>query len=330
MASQQQNEIILDDLSSKSKILGINVSGMKIIAAYGDMNGLIYERVQTETPAGLSFLEGFDLICAQADKLIKLCRAQGLSTPEVISLAVSGPVDLWRGIMMSPADLPGWEEAPLSGRLGVRYNLPVFIEQRSNAAALAEKYYGAGRDVDDQIFLDLEPVVAVGIIQDGTICHGSNDAAGEIGRIRMAEGGPAGLDHPGSLTGFASGLGMAELASLRYPELWPTPPKPYELVQAVNAGQDEAVGVVVEAADHLGKALLWLIFTLDPELVVFGHPGDVLGEALLTPLRDAVLRHGGAEARLLPRLALSKLGAKLDDTAALMAVIDAFKHHHRA
>ena len=329
MMASQQNEHSLDELSITSKILGINVSGLKTVAVYGDMNGLVYERLQMETPADTDFLAGFDAICAQADKLLKLCRAQGLSSPEVISLAVSGPVDLHRGIMMSPQDLPRWDEAPLKGRLGVRYNLPVFIEQRSNAAALAEMYFGAGTGVEDQIFLDLEPVVAVGIIQGGAICHGSNDAAGDIGLMRMAKGGPAGLGEPGSLTGFASGLGMAELAAVRFPDLWPTPPQPYELVRAVNAGQEEALKVVAEAADHLGKALLWLIFTLDPELVVFGHPGDVLGEALLNPLRDAVLRYGGAEARLLPRLALSKLGAKLDDTAALAAVIDAFRKRRK-
>jgi glucokinase len=328
MASQQFDYSV-DELSITSKILGINVSGLKTVAVYGDMNGLVYERLQMETSADTDFLAGFDAICAQADKLLKLCRAQGLSSPEVISLAVSGPVDLHRGIMMSPRDLPLWDEAPLKGRLGVRYNLPVFIEQRSNAGALAEMYFGAGVGVADQIFVDLEPVVAVGIIQGGAICHGSNDAAGEIGLMRMAQGGPAGLGESGSLTGFASGQGMAELAAVRFPGVWPTPPKPYELVQAVNAGHDEALQVVAEAADHLGKALLWLIFTLDPELAVFGHPGDVLGEALLNPLRDAVLRYGGAEARLLPRLALSKLGAKLDDTAALAAVIDAFKKRHK-
>jgi glucokinase len=325
MMASQQYDNSLDELSITSKILGINVSGLKTVAVYGDMNGLVYERLQMETSPDTDFLTGFDAICAQADKLLKLCRAQGLSSPEVISLAVSGPVDLHRGIMMSPQDLPRWDEAPLKGRLGVRYNLPVFIEQRSNAGALAEMYFGAGTGVKDQIFLDLEPVVAVGIIQCGVICHGSNDAAGEIGCMRMAESGPAGLCAPGSLTGFASGSGMAELAHIRFPGLWPTPPQPYELVRMVNAGQEEALQVVAEAADHLGKALLWLIFTLDPELMVFGHPGDVLGEALLAPLREAVLRYGGAEARLLPRLALSKLGAKLDDTAALAAVIDAFR-----
>jgi len=326
----QQNEGNLETLSASSKILGINISGLKTIAVYGDMNGLIYERMQMEPPPGVPFLEGFDMICAEADKLLKICRAQGLSSPEVISLAVSGPVDLNRGIMMSPLDLPGWDEAPLKGRLGVRYNLPVFIEQRSNAGALAEMHFGAGTGVADQIFLDLEPIVSIGIIKDGQIYHGSNDAAGEIGHMRMAEDGPTGLGLPGTLTGYASGLGMAELASMRYPALWPTPPRPYELVRAVNAGEEEAQQVIAEAADHLGKALLWLIFTLDPELVVFGHPGDVLGEALLTPLRDAVLRYGGAEARLLPRLAVSKLGGKLDDTAALMAVIDPFKKRRPA
>ena len=316
----------LDKLSITTKILGINISGFKTIAVYGDMSGLVYERMQMESMPGKSFPEGLDAICALADKLLKLCRAQGLSSPEAISLAVSSPVDLSRGILMAPPDLPGWDEAPLKGRLGVRYNLPVFIEQRSNAGALAEMYFGAGTGVDDQIFLDLEPVVSVGIIKDRSIYHGANDAAGEVGLMRMAPTGPAGLGLPGSLTGFSSGLGMAELAHMRYPELWPTPPLPYALVRAVNAGQEEALQVIAESADHRGKALLWLIFALDPELVVFGHPGDLLGENLLTYLRDAVLRYGGAEARLLPRLAVSELGAKLDDTAALIAVIDAFKN----
>jgi len=112
---------------------------------------------------------------------------------------------------------------------------------------------------------------------------------------------------------------------LRYPKKWLSPPQPYELIREANTGDEKALKVVEVAADHLGKALLWLIFTLDPEKVVFGHPGDVLGETLLAPLRDSVLRYGGGEARQLPLLALSKLGAKLDDTAALMAVVHRFK-----
>ena len=147
--------------------------------------------------------------------------------------------------------------------------------------------------------------------------------------MRMMKGGPAGLGMPGSLTGFASGMGMAELAHLRFPGRWSEKPKPYEFIQAVNAGEENALAVLEEGADQLGKALLWLIFALDPDMVIFGHPGDVLGEALLSPLRDAVLKYGGGEARQLPRLALSKLSAKLDDTAALMAVIDAFKLHNK-
>ena len=319
-------ESILEELRASTKILGIHISGMKTIAVYGDMNGFIYERLQMESPSVDPFLDGFEAICGLADKLLNLCRAQGLSSPEVISLVVSGPVDLLKGVVLSPPDLPTWEDAQIKGRLGVRYNLPVFIEHRSSAAALAELYFGAGTGVRNLIFLDLEPVVSVGIVVNGTIYHGDNDAAGEIGRMRMTKGGPAGLGEPGSLTGYASGAGMAELASLRFPQRWPVMPSPYDFVHAVHQAEEEALAVVAEAADHLGKALLWLIFTLDPELVIFGHPGDLLSEALLMPLRDAVLRYGGGEARLLPRLAVSKLAAKLDDTAALMAVMDRFKN----
>ena len=71
----------LEDLSINSRILGMNITGAKTSAVYGDMNGLIYERMQMETPADRPFLEGFDAVCAQADKLMKVCRAQGLAQP---------------------------------------------------------------------------------------------------------------------------------------------------------------------------------------------------------------------------------------------------------
>lgn len=322
-------ESILDELNNTTKILGMNISGIKTVIVYGDMNGLIYERAQIETPADLPFLECFDLICSQADKLLKVCRAQGLHSPEVISLAISGPLDRLKGAVLTPPDLPMWENAPVKGRLGVRYNLPVFIEHRSSAAALAEMYLGAGVHAENLVFIDLEPVVSAGLIVGRKIYYGANDASGEIGRMRMAGSGPAGLDVPGSLTGFASGQGLAELASMRYPQKWPSPPNPYELVREVQSGDLDALAVVAEAAEHLGKAVLWLILTLDTELVLLGHPGDVLGEGLLSPLREAVLRHGGTDVRQLPRLMGTSLGPRLDDTAALMAVIDAFKSHRR-
>lgn len=315
----------VNDFTISTKILGFHISGFKTVAVYGDMNGFIYERIQSEIPGNFDFLEAFDALCSQADKLLKICRAQGLSNPEVISVAISGPVDVSTGVVLSPPDLPNWQDAQLKGRLGVRYNLPVLIDHRSNAAALAEYHFGAGVGTENLIFVDLEPVVSVGLILGGMIYHGANDAAGEIGHLRFTAEGPSGLGESGSLTGYASGLGMAELAQLRYPSRWPRGLSPYQLVKAANAGESEALAVVAEAADPLGQALLWLIYTIDPEMVIFGHPGDVLGEILLQPLRDAVLRYGGAEARQLPRLNVSKLGAKLDDTAALMAVIDAFK-----
>jgi glucokinase len=318
-------ENTVNDLSISTKILGFHISGFKTVIVYGDMNGFIYERLQGEISAEMDFLEAFDALCSQADKLLKICRAQGLSNPEVISLAISGSVDVSSGIVSSPPDLPNWGDAQLKGRLGVRYNLPVLIEHRSNAAALAEYHFGAGIGAENLIFVDLEPVVSVGLLLAGSIYRGANYAAGEIGYMRFASEGPSGLGLPGSLTGFASGLGLAELAHMRYPKRWPKRPSPYHLVKAANEGESEALAVLTEAASPLGQALLWLIFAIDPDLIVFGHPGDVLGEALLQPLRDAILRYGGAQARQLPRLSVSKLGAKLDDTAALMAVVDPFK-----
>lgn len=83
---------------------------------------------------------------------------------------------------------------------------------------------------------------------------------------------------------------------------------------------------MAEGAGQLGKALVWALAILDPELVVFGHPGDLLGDRFMNPLREAILAETGEGAKPLPRLVGSKLGAKLDDVAALMAVVDNFRH----
>lgn len=316
----------LEDLSISSRILGMNITGAKTSAVYGDMNGLIYERMQMETPADRPFLEGFDAVCAQADKLMKVCRAQGLPSPEAISLAVSGPVNLLKGEMVAPPDLPTWEGAQLKGRFTVRYNLPVFVEQRSQAAALAEASFGAGIGLENLVLVDMEPVVSAGLVLNEAVYHGGNDIAGEFGGMQMAERGPAGFGRPGSLTGFVSGLGMAELAHLRHPARWPEAPAPYELVRAVHSGEEEALAVVAESGEYLGKALAWLVAILDPDLVVFGHPGDLLGDALFNPLQTALSSNLRGRLKPLPRLAAAKLGSKLDDVAALMAVINSFKN----
>ena len=316
----------LEDLSINSRILGMNITGAKTSAVYGDMNGLIYERMQMETPADRPFLEGFDAICAQADKLMKVCRAQGLPSPEAISLAVSGPVNLLKGEMVAPPDLPTWEGAQLKGRFTVRYNLPVFMEQRSQAAALAESAFGAGIGLDNVVLLDMEPVVSAGLVLNKTVYRGGNDIAGEFGGMQMAESGPAGFGRPGTLTGFASGAGMAELAHLRHPAHWPETPAPYDLVRAVRNGEEEALAVTAEAGRYLGQALTWLVAMLDPDLVVLGHPGDLLGDALFGPLQNALSAGLRGRQKPLPRLTGTKLGSKLDDVAALMAAINSFKN----
>jgi predicted NBD/HSP70 family sugar kinase len=146
----------------------------------------------------------------------------------------------------------------------------------------------------------------------------------------LAPEGPSGLSTSGSLTGFASGPGLAELAHLRFPERWSSLPNPYDLIRRANQGEAEALAVVGESARYLARGLLWMMYTLDPELVIFGHPGDLLGETLLTPLREAVLRLGGGNAQQLPRLAVSGLGAKLDAVAAISAAVAAFRTQRAA
>ncbi len=76
------------------------------------------------------------------------------------------------------------------------------MEQRSQAAALAESTFGAGIGLENVLLVDMEPVVAVGMVLNGAVYHGANDIAGDIGAMQLAGGRPGWI----GAAGIADGL----------------------------------------------------------------------------------------------------------------------------
>ena len=62
-----------------------------------------------------------------------------------------------------------------------RLGTPIFLENDANAAALGEKWMGAGRDVDDLVLLTLGTGIGGGIISDGRVLHGFRRHGGRAG-----------------------------------------------------------------------------------------------------------------------------------------------------
>jgi glucokinase len=314
----------------KPILLGFDIGGTKTAVVLGTPAGEILRRVETPTPSTESFEAAFTRMVAMADQLL----ASEAVHPQAISAAVGGPLDIERGIIYSPPHLPTWVNAPLKDRLAAHYRLPVFIEHDGNAGALAEWYFGAGRGTQNMIYLTAGTGLGAGIILNGRIYRGSTDTAGEIGHIRIAEDGPLEYGKAGSLEGYCSGAGLVKLAHMRQPQRWPEA-GPHsanvtinvttrDLVSLALAGDADAVQLVTEMGTWLGRGLAILVDILNPQAIVVGTLGVVLGDLLLAPARDALRQEALPVAADACRVVPAELGDRLSSLSALMAAIDAY------
>ena len=102
-------------------------------------------------------------------------------TVDTIGVSIGGPLDVERGIIYSPPNLPGWDDVRLKELLETRYGLPVVVEHDGMAGALAERLYGAGQGVDHLIFLTMGTGLGAGMILGGPAIQGPKRGCG-LGR----------------------------------------------------------------------------------------------------------------------------------------------------
>lgn len=304
-------------------ILGFDIGGTKTAAVLGTLDGQILDRLEFPTPASEPFEISINLMTASADQLLAGAAAKGWAAPQAVSAAVGGPLDIQRGIIYSPPHLPTWDRAPLKDRLADHFRLPVFIEHDGNAGALAEFYFGAGRGSRNLIYLTFGTGLGAGIILDGRIYHGTTDMAGEVGHLRIAEDGPVEYGKAGSWEGYCSGSGLVKLARMRAPEIWPAGVTTRQVVERALAGDPEALKLIREVGEWLGKGLGLLVDILNPEVIVVGTLGVVLGDLLLEPARAVLRKEALPVSANACRVVPAEMGNNLGSLCALIAAIDA-------
>ena len=230
-----------------------------------------------------------------------------------IGISCGGPLDSRRGVIMSPPNLPGWDNVPVVDFFRKRFNVPVAVQNDANACALAEYLYGSGRGVLNLVFMTFGTGLGAGIIIDGKLYSGANDNAGEIGHIRLAPTGPLGYNKDGSAEGFCSGAGMARLAKIRKGLDLTTK----ELFARVRAGDPDCTEVFRESAEKLATILAYTIDILNPEVIALG--GVFMRNAdLFMPIVDPILdREALSLARKVCRIVPAELGESIGDYAAL-------------
>ena len=298
-------------------IVGLDVGGTKTAVVRGSLTGAILWRKQIATLPERGFAATFD------DLTGTVREAVGAGPERVIALSVSigGPLDVLQGIIKGPPNLPGWVHIPLKRLLQEEFRLPTYVEHDGNAGALAEFLFGAGRGCRNIVFLTMGTGFGAGLILDGKLYRGTSDVAGEVGHIRIADDGPACYGKRGSLEGYASGTGIALLASEMYPHLWKST-SVIQLHRAYRQGSPEAAAVFSRAALFLGRGLAILADILNPERIILGGLGMRMTDALLQPALKVFTEEALREATRVCTVVPAALGESIGDLAALCAAFE--------
>ena len=305
--------------------VGLDIGGTKCAISTGECSdGAIKILSREEFPtAGLSWHQVLEEFARRIENHLatqppshannqtpKHSNTQTLSS---IGISCGGPLDSRRGVIMSPPNLPGWDDVPVVKFFEDRFHVPVAVQNDANACALAEYLYGSGRGVRNLVFMTFGTGLGAGIIIDGKLYSGANDNAGEIGHIRLAPTGPVGYNKEGSAEGFCSGAGMARLAKIRKGLDLTTK----ELFARVRAGDPDCTEVFRESAEKLATILAYTIDILNPEVIALG--GVFMRNAdLFMPVVDPILdREALPSARRVCRIVPAELGERIGDYAAL-------------
>ena len=124
-----------------------------------------------------------------------------------------GFIDMDTGTIMRSPNLQDWANFPVREEIERRLNTKVILENDANAAAMGEKWLGAGRNTDHMAMYTLGTGVGGGIVLNGRLWHGINGMAGELGHFNIeSEGHPCGCGSRGCLEQYASATAIVRMA----------------------------------------------------------------------------------------------------------------------
>jgi glucokinase len=306
-------------------LAGIDIGGTKCAVSLGLSDGdqiTIIDKRRFPTPETPE-----ETTSALIDALFSMLIQQN-QTLSSIGISCGGPLDSVRGVVLGPPNLPTWIDVPIVAAIYNAFGVPTALQNDANAGALAEWLWGAGQGTRNMIFLTFGTGMGAGLILNGQLYSGTNDMAGEVGHIRLAEDGPMGYGKAGSFEGFCSGGGIQRLATLKAaaalkaghaPRFCPTEADlPFITTEKVAlSGDPLALEIFEIVARRLGQGLSILIDVLNPQRIVIGsiylRQRALLDPHMVEVLREEALSYALSVCEIVP----AGLGESIGDYAAL-------------
>ena len=275
-------------------VIGVDLGGTNLRSALLNSEGAILVKSKEATPVS----KGWGNVVARIQDTISrqrdAAKEQGL---EVVAIGVGAPgiIQMDSGVVVRSPNLPDWNNVPLKAELEKALQIPVFIENDANAAALGEQWRGAGSGINTMLLLTLGTGVGGGIILNNKIFHGADGMAGEIGHMTLVpDGRPCSCGNTGCLEMYASARGILQSyqEELRKGS---TPGVVREMTaehiyQAAQAGDPIALRVMKDMGRMLGIGLASLINIFNPEMIVLGGGVKDAWQLFIDATREEIMK----------------------------------------
>lgn len=318
------------DIEKNSVYGGVDIGGTKTAVVLSARPPAILARAEFPTLPEQGPERALALV---QDHLCRLLTENGIDAKQLASIGVScgSPLDRVAGVIQAPPNLATWIDVPVTSILEDRFDVACRLENDANAGAVAEHRFGAGQGLQHLVFATMGTGFGAGIIVNGRLYHGATDAAGEIGHVRLTDDGPVGYHKAGSVEGWISGGGVAQVgieevtAAVRRGESTTLSAllqkqgaiTAKDIALAAQAGDPIAQSIIRNTGTRLGQALAILVDILNPEMIVIGGLAMRLGESLLEPARRALRREALTPSCDRCQIVTSVLGEQIGDIAAI-------------
>jgi predicted NBD/HSP70 family sugar kinase len=205
-----------------------------------------------------------------------------------IGIGVGGHVDGRIG-MVRESPILGWHDVPLGDLVEAAVGLPAVVENDVNALAVAEQWFGAGRDVDWFAVVTVGAGVGCGLVLDGTLAHGATGAAGELGHVTIdPDGAPCSCGKRGCVETIATdGAILAAIRAAGGPDV----DSMTAAAALAREGDAHCRAAFTRAGDALGQAVALVLNLVNPTRVVLSGEGIAASDLMLDSLRASMARH---------------------------------------
>lgn len=170
---------------------------------------------------------------------------------EAIGIGVPSLVDRDKGIVYHVTNIPHWEEVHLKKALEKEYHIPVHLDNDANCFALGERHFGVGRDFQNFVGLTVGTGLGGGIIQQGRLLQDANCGSGEFGMLPYKDQ---------VLEYYASGSFFQNVYGIDGKDMF----------FKAQRKDPQALEAYRQLGIHLAEAVKMVMYTIDPQMIVFG------------------------------------------------------------